>query len=148
MSIITARGHESETIKHGIEILVKDGYLPKIPNYLGIYPVSNPNMRKKLGDSDLQASIAELKRSAIRQSVEMALQKYGYSPHHRFGMSDDDEHNIELITEEMRALKKKYPKISFFVIQTYKNGFKKREILIRRKRNKISFAEHQQLNLF
>ena len=108
--------------------LVKLRYLPKKPNFLTVYPVSNPRIRKKLGDQALSASVPELKKFAIRKSVEMAIQKYGYNPYHRFGMSDDDPHNVELITEEMKELKKDYPEMSFFVIHTLKDRTIKREI--------------------
>lgn len=132
MSVITARGHNEETIKEGIRLMVKDGHLPNDPNYLSIYPVSNPETRKKFGDHDLKASVAELKRKAIRESVEQAIRQYGYSPFHRFGMSDDDEKNIELITEEMHYLKRKYTEMKFFVIQTFEDSFIKREVLQQR----------------
>ena len=134
ISVITARGHNVETIKQGISLMVRDGHIPREPNFLSIYPVSNEQTRKDLGDNDLKMFVPELKRSAIRESVEKALNIYGYSPHHRFGMSDDDEKNVELITEEMKYLKRKYPEMSFFVIQTFKDSFVKREILNHRTR--------------
>jgi hypothetical protein len=61
-------------------------------------------------------------------SVEQAIQTYGYSPHHRFGMSDDDPKNIELIAEEMTRLKARYPEMSFFMIETQHGNFIKHEI--------------------
>ena len=128
-SVITARGHDSETIKKGVSLMVKEGHLPNEPNFLSIYPVSNPEVRHALGDKELTASIAELKRGAIKESVEEAIRVYGYSPHHRFGMSDDDPHNVELITEEMKTLKRKYPEMSFFVIHTHQDHFVKEEVL-------------------
>lgn len=128
ISVITARGHHPDTIKNGIDVMVRQGHLPYRPNYLSIYPVSNPEMRLKLGDKDLQTSIAELKRRAIHESVEKAIETYGYSNYHRFGMSDDDPKNVELVTEAMRELKIKYPEMSFFVIQTYEDSFEKREV--------------------
>lgn len=134
MSIITARGHHKATIKKGIKLMVKEGHIPHEPNYLEIYPVSNPDVRKELGDKLLEQSVAELKRSAIRQSVEKAIQLYGHNPHHRFGMSDDDPKNVDLIFEEMRELKRKYPEMSFFVIHTKKDSFEKHEIILKRKR--------------
>ncbi|MBT5094791.1 MAG: hypothetical protein HOM21_11135 [Halobacteriovoraceae bacterium] len=128
ISVITARGHNKETLMDGIELMVRDGHLPQSPNFLSIYPVSNPDIRRELGDMDLKASIAELKRLAIRESVEEAIRVYGHNPHHRFGMSDDDPHNVELITEEMKELKRKYSDMSFFVIETSADGYVKREI--------------------
>lgn len=150
LSLITARGHHSETIKSGIQAMVASGHLPRDPNYLSVYPVSNPQTRAELGDQELKASVPELKRSAIRQSVEQALSRYQYSPFHRFGMSDDDPHNVELITEEMKSLKSKYPEMSFFVIQTFKDSYVKREVLEHRTRDIISAKESRanQLHLF
>ena len=64
-------------------------------------------------------------------------------------MSDDDEKNVELITEEMKYLKRKYPEMSFFVIQTFKDSFVKREILRHRTRRvKDSEFAQSQMNLF
>lgn len=150
VSLITARGHHPSTIIEGIDQMVKAGYLPNAPNYHSIYPVSNPEIRKGLGDIQFKKSVAELKKHAIRASVEKAIDQYGYSPFHRFGMSDDDHKNVELITEEMRDLKIKYPEMSFFVIETFKDSFSKREILINETREVISAKESNkpQLSLF
>jgi hypothetical protein len=128
ISVITARGHHPATIRDGIRLLRQAGFLPLEPNYLSIFPVSHKPTRQVLGDVDLTQSTAELKQAAIRKSVEMALQQYGYNPHHRFGMSDDDPKNIELISEEMVRLKNKYPEMSFFMIETQKGEFVKHEI--------------------
>jgi hypothetical protein len=150
VSLITARGHHPTTIIEGVNQLVKAGYLPNAPNYHSIYPVSNPEIRKNLGDINLNQSVAELKKHAIRASVEKAIELYGYSPFHRFGMSDDDHKNVELITEEMRDLKHKYPEMSFFVIETFKDSFSKREVLMHETREIISAKESTkpQLSLF
>lgn len=150
LSLITARGHHSQTIKQGIARMVDQGHLPLEPNYLSIYPVSNPETRIELGDNEMKASVAELKRHAIRQSVERAISLYNYNPHHRFGMSDDDPHNVELITEEMKLLKGLYPEMSFFVIQTFKDSYVKREVLEHRTRDIITEKESRsdQLHLF
>lgn len=150
VSLITARGHHPGTIKDGVNLMVRSGYLPHDPNYHSIYPVSNPEVRLELGDHDFNKSVAELKKHAIRASVEKAIAEYGYSPYHRFGMSDDDHKNVELITEEMRELKSKYPDMSFFVIETFKDSFSKREILLHETRELISAKESMkpQLSLF
>jgi N6-adenosine-specific RNA methylase IME4 len=65
-------------------------------------------------------------------------------------MSDDDHKNVELITEEMRELKRKYPEMSFFVIETFKDSFAKFEILQHETREVISAKESvkPQLSLF
>lgn len=128
VSIITARGHSPDTIKEGIIEFTKQGYLPANPHYLSIYPVSHKNIRKELNDADFVASTAELKQRAIRASVEKAIEVYGYSPHHRFGMSDDDPKNIQLVVEEMTRLKSHYPEMSFFMIETHNGQFVKHEI--------------------
>ncbi|MBC7753420.1 MAG: hypothetical protein H7Z71_04220, partial [Moraxellaceae bacterium] len=128
ISVITARGHSAETIRAGIYELVKAGWLPAEPNYLSIFAVSNKQTRISVGDHDFKQSTAELKQHAIRASVEKAIEVYGYSPHHRFGMSDDDPKNIQLIVEEMTRLKGKYPEMSFFMIETHNGSFTKHEI--------------------
>jgi hypothetical protein len=150
LSLITARGHHPDTIIEGVNQFVEAGFLPRSPNFLSIYPVSNPLVRRELGDTNLTLSVPELKKQAIRASVEKALELYGYSPFHRFGMSDDDHKNVELITEEMKDLKEKYPEMSFFVIHTFKNSFTKREILLHETREIVSKKESQyrQMNLF
>ncbi len=147
-SVITARGHQKETIKRGIDLLVKDGHLPHNPNYLTIYPVSNSTVRAtELDDPKFQISVPELKRRAIIQSVETALQTYGHSPHHRFGMSDDDPANLELITEAMKELKREYVDMSFFVIQTTEDAIIKTEVLQHRTKQRHRFTKPEQLNL-
>ncbi len=132
LSVITARGHNVEIIKEGVRLLVREGHLSAEPNYLSIYPVSNPAMRKELGDLEFKFSTAELKRRAIMASVEKAMLVYGYNPHHRFGMSDDDPKNIELIAEAMTRMKEKYPQNSFFIIDTHQERYIKQEILVNR----------------
>ena len=150
ISIITARGHQEETIRAGIEKIVEHGHLPSKPNFHTIYPVSNPHVRKKLGGRDEGYSVPELKYKAIIESVENAISIYGYSDFHPFGMSDDDPGNIDLITESMVELKSKFPRMSFFVIQTYENGFEKREILEHEVKTIITKSESKldQLSLF
>ena len=128
VSLITARGHHPNTIKSGIDVLVERKILPVSPNYLSIFPVSHIETRQILGDVDLKMSTAELKQRAISMSVEQAIAQYGYSPHHRFGMSDDDPKNIQLIIEEMTRLKSKYPEMSFFMIETHEGNFIKHEV--------------------
>ncbi len=128
LAVITARGHAPETIREGISLFVKEGHIPLEPNYLAIYPVSNKSIRASLGDPNFVMNTAELKKAAIRKAVEQAIEVYGYSPHHRFGMSDDDPHNIELITSEMKVLKSLYPEMSFFIIETHKGQATKWEV--------------------
>lgn len=150
VSLITARGHHPETIKEGVREFVKHKVLPFEPNWLSIFPVSHKPTRELLGDHDFSKSPAELKQSAIRSSVQTALQNYGYSPHHRFGMSDDDPRNIQLIYEEMARLKGDYPEMSFFLIETQHGNFIKHEVTLSGlKSHKTSLSESfSQLSLF
>lgn len=130
LSLITARGHHPETLKEGVREFVRGRWLPMEPNYLSIFPVSHIPTRHILGDSELNMSTAELKQRAIRASVESAISTYGYNPHHRFGMSDDDPRNIQLIVEEMTRLKSSYPDMSFFMIETHNGNFIKHEVTL------------------
>jgi hypothetical protein len=147
-SLITARGHDPKTILQGVDELVKTGHLPSQPNFLSIFPVSHKPTRVALGDSELELSTSQLKRLAISQSVEIALGKYGYSPHHRFGMSDDDPKNIQMITEEMHQLKRRYPEMSFFVIETQNGGFLKHEIHLQSESTERMALLQEQMPLF
>jgi hypothetical protein len=128
ISVITARGHHAHTIQEGVREFVKAGHLPVEPNYLSVFAVSNKKVREHLGDHHYKSSIPELKQRAIRASVEKAIEVYGFNQHHRFGMSDDDPRNIQLITEEMARLKSTYPQMSFFMIETHNGGFIKHEV--------------------
>jgi hypothetical protein len=97
----------------------------------------------------LSKPTAELKQAAIRASVEKAIERYGYSAHHRFGMSDDDPRNIQLISEEMMRLKNRYPEMSFFMIETHKGSFIKHEITANGiKDGYLTATEAQQYSLF
>jgi hypothetical protein len=151
MSVITARGHSPHTIVEGISLFVEQGQLPREPEYLSIYPVSHRPTRMHLGDKDLNMGTAELKQAAIQASVEKAIEVYGNSPHHRFGMSDDDPRNLQLIIEEMTRLKNKHPEMSFFVIDTQKGEFTKHEIGINGDLSGIKIntpADTNQIKLF
>lgn len=148
ISVITARGHAEQTIRDGIRQFVHSGYLPHEPNYLSIFPVSNKDVRLQLGDEALNFGTAELKQRAIRASVEASIRNYGYSPHHRFGMSDDDPRNIQLIVEEMMRLKRDYPEMSFFMIETHNGNFIKHEVTLSGVEPKFSGEMGEQLSLF
>lgn len=130
LSVITARGHHPDTLKEGIKVFVKNKLLPLEPNYLSLYPVSHKPTRVLLGDTNFSEGTAELKQRAIRASVEKAIEIYGYNAHHRFGMSDDDPKNIELIVEEMTRLKARFPEMSFFMIETQHGNFIKHEVKV------------------
>ncbi len=145
LALITARGHDPETIKSGIRMMVNEGFIPHEPNYLGLYPVNFRETRSQLGKG-LDISVAEMKQAAIRDSVESAFKLYGFNPHHRFGMSDDDPHNVALIVSEMKRLKQSYPENSFFVFNTNKGQFIRREVFVDHTEDKI-ITEQQQLSL-
>lgn len=149
ISVITARGHHPETLKAGIQLFVDRQFLPHEPNYLSVFPVNHKPTRHVLGDTDLTMNAAQLKQKAIRASVEKALDVYGHSPHHRFGMSDDDPKNIQLIAEEMTRLKADYPAMSFFLIATHDGNFVKHEITANGTESKVGESTGvNQLNLF
>lgn len=148
VSVITARGHSASTIQEGVREFIRTGYLPAEPNYLSVYAVSNKRVREHLGDPEYKASIAELKQRAIRASVEKAIEVYGYSPHHRFGMSDDDPKNIQLVVEEMTRLKSIYPQMSFFMIETHGGDFIKHEISQHGLKSQLVQDSASQLDLF
>lgn len=147
VSLITARGHAPETIKEGIKYFVKEKHLPFEPNYLSIYPVSHPETQVSLSQGKTLTT-AELKLHAVIASVEMAMETYGNNPHHRFGMSDDDPKNLELIFKAMLILKKKYPENSFFVIHTHESDYVKEEVFLdHTERHSISLPGQLQLDL-
>ena len=120
--------------------------MPREPNYLSVYPVNNPDIRAELGQADVEVNVPRLKQSAIRASVEKAFRTYGYNPYHRFGMSDDDPKNVDLIIEEMKSLKTLYPENCFYVIDTSGGRFIKREIYNSYVQSEY-FSEEEQLNL-
>jgi hypothetical protein len=147
VSLITARGHHPDTLKEGVREFVRKKWLPLEPNYLSVFPVSHIPTRKGLGDETLNMSIAELKQCAIRASVEQAIDIFGENPHHRFGMSDDDPRNIQLIVEEMTRLKSRYPQMSFFMIETHNGNFVKHQVTLSGLRSE--YVENQtQMSLF
>lgn len=146
LALITARGHHPSTIQQGIKLWVDEGHLPHEPNYLAIYPVSHPEVKKNL-QLENSESIPHLKQKALRASVLQAIKEYGNNPHHRFGMSDDDPRNIEWIVQEMRLLKQEFPQMSFFIIQTHGEQMVKSEVFADRLEDKVVRPESQ-MSLF
>lgn len=139
VAIVTARGHSPETLKAGVRVLKEKGLIKREPNYLAIYAVGNaevaaelmatvkdPKDRKNL--PALSDKTSALKRIAIRRAVDSAMEQYGAEPEHRFGMSDDDPQNVDLIIKAMCDCKSKYPDKRFFVINTHEGEWVKLEI--------------------
>lgn len=128
IAVVSARGHAPKTIELGLEKLRSLGELAAVPPILGIYTVTNPDVLKTLGVTDPAMTIPSVKKIAIENGVDLALQKYGSAPPHRFGMSDDDPANVVLAISAMRDCKLKYPDKRFFVINTNGKEFVKLEI--------------------
>lgn len=128
VAMVTARGHEPATIEAGLHALVDAGFLPAVPPILGIYTVSNPGVRERVGAGDPAMTIPSVKKLAIKHAVDTALERHGVEPPHRFGMSDDDPNNVVLAISAMRDCKLKYPDKRFFVINTNHQEFVKLEI--------------------
>ncbi|WP_018240744.1 hypothetical protein [Ensifer sp. BR816] len=138
LAIVTARGHSRETIKAAITLLVKAGLLSREPNYLEVYAVNNPQMKAELAEGlpagpraqfDAGGDVtSDLKRVAINAIVEKAAKEYDAKLPHRFGMSDDDPTNVDLIVKAMCDSKKRYMHMRFFVIDTHKNEHVKLEV--------------------
>lgn len=142
VALITARGHHPKTMMQGIRLWVDEGHLPDEPNYLAVYPVSHPEIKKNLGLANSH-SIPHLKQRALRAAVAEAKRVYGDNPHHRFGMSDDDPRNIEWIVREMRELKYENPMMSFFIIQTHGEQAIKHEVFTDRVEDRVLQPEAQ-----
>lgn len=148
VSIITARGHDPQTIMQGIELWVTSSHLPHAPCYHTVFPVHHPQTRQALGDIEMSLSTAQLKKAAIRHSVLAAFEKYTKNDHHQFGMSDDDPTNLKMIFEEMHALKKEFPRNRFFVFETRNQSFIKHEILLDTERTQIWTGLEQASGVF
>ncbi|MBX9949287.1 MAG: type II secretion system protein GspJ [Candidatus Obscuribacterales bacterium] len=125
---ITARGHAPETIAAGFDALADKGILASRLNILCIYTVSNPEVQKSLGVTDPNTTVPSMKKMAIKAAVEIGLEKYGRTPPHRFGISDDDPNNVMLAINAMRDCKVKYQDKRFFVINTNKDHYVKLEV--------------------
>jgi cytidine deaminase len=139
VAIVTARGHSPETLKAGVRVLKEKGWIEREPNYLAIYAVGNAEVAAELmatvtdakDRQNLEAlpdKTSALKRIAIRRAVDSAMEEYGSEPEHRFGMSDDDPQNVDLIIKAMCDCKNKYPDKRFFVINTHEGEWVKLEI--------------------
>jgi hypothetical protein len=139
VAIVTARAHSPATLKAGVSVLKENGLIEREPHYLAIYPVGNADVAGELTASltdaherqklaGLPDKTSALKRIAIRHAVDSAIVQYGAEPEHRFGMSDDDPQNVDLIIKAMCDCKQKYPDKRFFVINTHEGEWVKLEI--------------------
>lgn len=129
VSIVTARGHSPDTLRAGIRLLADRGLIAREPNYLAIFPVTNGEVRKtQLDDPNIDMTTPALKKRAILKTVEQAIHKWGGTSDLRFGMSDDDPKNVELIIRAMIECKKKYPGKRFYVINTHRGEEVKLEV--------------------
>jgi hypothetical protein len=139
VAIITARGHSRETLQAGIRVLKDNKLISREPNYLAVFSVGNEQVAAELiasvEDTEehnkllaLPDRTFALKRIAIRLAVEIAFEKYGAEPEHRFGMSDDDPQNVDLIVKAMCDCKNKYMDKRFFVINTHEGEWGKLEV--------------------
>lgn len=128
IAMVTARGHAPATIEAGLELLVARGFLASVPPILGIYTVSNAEVRKLVGAEDPAMTVPSVKKRAIKHAVSVALERYGPDLPHRFGMSDDDPNNVVLAISAMRDCKQEYPDKRFFVINTNHEEYVKLEI--------------------
>jgi hypothetical protein len=128
VSLVTARGHAPETLKAGIAVLVTAGLLPCVPNYLQVLPVGNKEVRKKLGDANLNLTIPALKKRAILKIIDEAEKIFSKEGPTRYGMSDDDPTNVNLIIQAMSKAKLRYPDARFFVVNTHDGQSVKLEI--------------------
>jgi hypothetical protein len=146
IAVITARGQHPHTIRRAIDKLVLSRDLSSHPNYLSVYPVTHPTIRKQIGDENFTWTTAQLKKAAIKAAVKDAFECYGENPFHRFGMSDDDPHNIALIREAMLELKNQFPNNAFYVINTAGRQLIKEEIFLPSGNSEV--IEYDQLALF
>lgn len=139
IAFITARAQSRSTIQAGIRVLVERGLLASEPNYLQIYAVNNPEMAEELlnsvADAAERAELREtedrtsaMKRIAIRNTVDRAIEQHGAAAPHRFGMSDDDPMNIDLIIKALSDCKSKYMQQRFFAISTHRGEHVKLEV--------------------
>jgi hypothetical protein len=129
VALITARGHDAAVIDEGIDLLCRAGHLAARPSWLGVYNVSNRAVRAALGDTEAKRSVPELKRAALCDAVDRAMRLHGESPHHRFGVSDDDPTNLAVMVSAFVELKRRYPENAFFVIDASRHPVVKTEIL-------------------
>ncbi len=149
LAIITARGHHPRTLEAGIQLLFEAEHISRLPNYLGLYPVSHAATRCALGDDSGALSVAALKKAAIHHAVAEAMGQYGRNEHHRFGMSDDSPENVALALEAFRELKRQeYPNNAFFVFDASGETMVRIEVLRDGSREEELAAPALQLGLF
>ncbi len=153
LAIITARGHAEQTIVAGLELLRERELLPCSANILSVLAVNHPQTRRLLaadGTAGMSLSVPELKRLSILYAVEAAMDTYGHNVFHRFGMSEDDAKNLELVMAAMVEVKARYPDNAFFVIDSSGETLVRHEILLDGSAEGVRVLEEEfeQLDLF
>lgn len=128
IATVTARGHHPTTIEEGFKVLAERGHIAAVPPILGLYTVTNDEVRALVGAADPAMTVPSIKKLAIKHAVDTALDRYGRDLPHRFGMSDDDPGNVVLAISAMRDCKVDHPDKRFFVINTNHAEFVKLEI--------------------
>lgn len=148
--LITARGHEPNTIKRAIEYFIetqlnnneKSEMLKNLSYYIELFNEQNIDNNKLLENYlslceyigvsskyykekfkyDENENVEKLKKIAIEYIVEK-LKKYRYDNCKiKIGFSDDDVHNLNAITEFFKTdLKHKNEDIDFYIFDTSKN---------------------------
>lgn len=137
LSIVTARGHDSKTIRSGVEYVINhclskaniEDMLENLKRininsieeyldtcfYIGVYSEEFMETVSK----DIEENTENYKRVAIERCVQHYLKhSSNYDANLSIGFSDDDKHNVMKITEYFKELKVQYPKIEFSIFDT------------------------------
>ncbi len=138
ISIVTARGHGSKTIKSGVEYVIfnylsdeqrlqmlsnlNKNNINSIEDYLntcmftGVY---SPEFIETLPEG-IEENVENYKRIAIERCIEHYLNHSSTIKYDSMsvGFSDDDKHNVDKITEYFRELKLLLPHINFSIFDT------------------------------
>lgn len=128
MSIITARATDPQYVQKGFDWLYKESLIPEKVRFFKIYSVSHADVKNFLGGKP-EDDISELKCKAISHFIESAYKKFGTEALHKFGMSDDDPHNIRAAFEQFSKYKKLHPHHSFYTYEASLRGIREEEVL-------------------
>ena len=128
ISLITARGHRPQTIKAGIDYLLNELKIAEKP-LMDIYPVGHQNSMYQV-TSHQNMTTSQLKGQAFGHFFQKAIQQYGDTFEHTFGMSDDLQENLQEIKKVMLFCKRDFPHMKFFLYWAHNNQLIKEEVLI------------------